>query len=172
MFIKNWHKCAWGVFLLAMACGTKSPNNAPVSRGLIVTQPVGLAEKPHSLPNLWGVTVGISQYEEKSINLKYSDADAEAIAQILREQEGKVFKKVHIEVLINERATRDNIRNSINYLNRAAPNDTVFIFIAGHGIQREDGSYFFIPHNASLDNYQQQGLSWEDFQKDISNLFN
>ena len=123
---------------------------------------------------LWVLTIGVSEYADGRINLQYADHDAVRIAQIMKTQEGLLFKEVFTEVLINQQATRDNIlRTMSEFLGQASADDVVVIFLAGHGLQdRQTGTYYYVPHDASSDNLVYAGLPMPMFQEAVKRLRN
>lgn len=122
--------------------------------------------------HLWGLVVGVSRYADPGLSLRFADKDAVAIKRVLEAQAGKLYQEVHIRSLVNEEVTRDAIIEGISsHLGRAAPNDVVFIFVAGHGIQhRQTGSYYFVPHDATLETLLSRGLRTTDFKESINIL--
>jgi len=121
---------------------------------------------------LWALTIGVSEYEDSRINLKYADHDALRIAQMLKTQEGLLFKEVFTHVLVNQEATRGKILRAMSeFLGQASADDVVLIFLAGHGLQdRQTGSYYYIPYNANADNISIEGLPMQMFDEAIKRL--
>lgn len=116
---------------------------------------------------LWVLSVGVSDYQDPRISLQYADNDAIAIARMLKSQEGLLFREVFTHVLVNEDATREAILEAMTrFLGQAAADDVVLIFMAGHGLQdRQTGTYYFVPHNATADNLVYAGLPMPMFQE-------
>ncbi|MBF0234194.1 MAG: caspase family protein [Desulfamplus sp.] len=129
-------------------------------------------DKPLKESALWGLAVGVSLYQNKDSNLAYADKDALSIADFFRNQKGKLFSEVHFKTLVNDQVTRDSIIENIGrHLNSAAPNDVVFLFMAGHGIKhRQTGSYYFVPHDADMNNIVSKGLRMSDFEESVKIL--
>ncbi|MDY6953136.1 MAG: caspase family protein [Thermodesulfobacteriota bacterium] len=123
-------------------------------------------------PALWGLAIGVSRYDGTPVDLKYADDDAKSLALFFKEQEKKMFSEVHFETLVNEDVTRDSIIRSISrHLGKAAPDDVVFIFIAGHGMKhRQSGSYYFVPYDANFDSILSKGLRMSDFEEAVNIL--
>lgn len=144
---------------------------APEGRDLEVE---GLVREFKEGATLWVLAVGVSQYADPRINLKYADQDAMRIAQILKNQEGLLFKEVMTRVLVNQAATREEILKAMSeFLGQAGPGDVVLIFIAGHGLQdRQTGTYYFVPYNASGDNLVYAGLPMPSFEEMVKRLRN
>lgn len=123
-------------------------------------------------PVLWGLAIGVSGYDSTAVDLKYADDDAESLVKFLKRQQGKLFSEVHVRTLVNKGVTRDSIIESIStHLGKAAPDDVVFIFLAGHGIKhRQSGSYYFVPHDADFGSILTKGLRMSDFEEAVSIL--
>lgn len=121
---------------------------------------------------LWVLAIGVSQYEDPRINLKYADNDALRIAQVLQTQQEVLFQEVHTKTLVNQQATREEVLKSMReFLGQAAPNDVVLIFVAGHGLQdRQTGTYYFVPHNANAENLDYAGLPMPMFEEAVKRL--
>ncbi len=125
-------------------------------------------EKPSgSKPNLWVLAIGVSDYKDSNLNLKYADNDARSIAKVLKAQEGKLFDEVHYKLLLNEEGTRENILEGMSkFLGMASYDDLVIIFMAGHGVKdKQTGSYYFITHDARPDTLMTRGLLWSTFDE-------
>jgi hypothetical protein len=122
-----------------------------------------------SKPALWVLAVGVSNYRNPVLNLQYADNDALVLARTIKKEEGGIFSEVFTKTLVNAQATRGNILTAITtHLGQAAPNDVVFIFLAGHGTKNiQTGSYYFLPYDADTQNLIYQGLKMSDFDEAI-----
>lgn len=129
---------------------------------------------PGKKPVLWGLSIGVSKYTSATMNLKYAHQDALLLEKFFNQQVGSSFSEVNFKTLINEEVTREKIIASISdHLGKAAPNDIVFIFVAGHGIKhRQSGSYYFIPSDSDSENILSRGLRMSDFEESIKILSN
>lgn len=89
---------------------------------------------------IWAAVIGINHYENKQIKpLKYARNDAVSFANYLRDNWG--LDENHLFELYDENATTKNIRSLLGTRlrkNAGSPEDTVFIFFAGHGAPEED----------------------------------
>jgi hypothetical protein len=140
---------------------TESPSNPSLSSG-----------RPAVKPVLWGMAIGVSKYSSSAINLRYADQDAMKLAKFFESQAGKSFSEVHFKTLINDQVSRNSIIEGITqHLGMAAPNDIIFLFVAGHGIKhRQSGSYYFMPADADFDTVLSKGLRMSDFEESIKIL--
>ncbi len=123
-------------------------------------------------PALWGLSIGVSNYNSTIANLKYADKDAISLTDFFLKNDHQLYAEVHFKTLVNDDVTRDSIiENIISHLGQAAPEDVVFIFIAGHGIRhRQTGSYYFLPSDVDAENILSKGLRMSDFQESVNVL--
>ena len=122
-------------------------------------------------PELWALVVGVGDYQDPSIpDLKYADDDAEALYDFLRGQKGKAFSDVHVRILTNQEATREDVTRALAYfITRSAPQDLVVVFLAGHGIT-EAGQYYFAVHDTRRDNLFGTAIRMQDFTDAFSRI--
>lgn len=132
--------------------------------------PVGATSPGHSTVNssstLWLLAIGVSKYAVADLDLKFADADARAIAETVAQAGGgSLYREIRVKVLTNEDVSRESIlANMESFLGAAGPDDVAALFIAGHGVQDlASGSYFFLPHPATVENLVTEGLRMTDF---------
>ncbi len=95
-------------------------------------------------PHLYILSIGVSKYKEKTINLKYAAKDATDLQLKLSRQAATLYPpgNIHQELLINEKANKSNILKKINELSTIVkPEDSFIFFIAGYGILLQNQSY-------------------------------
>jgi len=89
---------------------------------------------PGPIAAKYAVVVGISEFQEKSINLRYAQKDAEAVCNYLLDPLGGNFKKENVSLILNENATRDNIAKALDDIRqKAKEDDLVVLFFSSHG---------------------------------------
>jgi hypothetical protein len=125
-----------------------------------------------SKPVFWGLGIGVSRYKSTLVDLKYADDDVLALENFFKTQEGRLFSEVHFKALIDEAVSRESvIKNISTHLGQAAPDDVVFIFLAGHGIKhRQSGSYYFLPYDVDISNVLSRGVRMSDFEEAVTIL--
>ena len=80
------------------------------------------------------LAVGISQYADNSLNLKYAAADAQDMAALFAKRGPALFASATPRVLVDAAATRDGIRQALKDIAAAArPENVLVLFLAGHG---------------------------------------
>lgn len=62
-------------------------------------------------------------------------------------------------LLVNVTATNDRILDGLEWIQKETTNnDVAVIFIAGHGVNDNNGTYYFFPANAGLDKLMHTGV--------------
>jgi WD40 repeat protein len=101
--------------------------------------------KPN-LPTLYVLAIGVSNYRDTSIRLGYPAKDAKDFVDALKLQQGRLYADVQVVILTNEQATRAAVlENLATMKNRVKENDVGVLFIAGHGLNAKDGTYYYVP---------------------------
>lgn len=120
-------------------------------------------------PNLYILSVGISNYRDNSANLTYAHTDAAAIADQFMELEGKIFNKVEARKLLNEEATLINIKMGISWIERqATQKDMVLVFISSHGALDNKGNLYILPTDFNSYNLFATGLNIKDLTEGMN----
>jgi uncharacterized caspase-like protein len=119
--------------------------STPNGRGLSVESdtaktpaPAATVVTPGPVQQKWALVIGISQFVDRSIpRLNFTTADANAIAEELRDPNIGRFPAANVRVLTDDQATTKNIKEGLNWIaRRAKPNDLVVIYVATHGTPR------------------------------------
>lgn len=125
------------------AAGIEAP---ALERTIVLTQGTSAPAGP---PRLHLLAVGVSRYANARYNLTYAHLDAQQFHQTLKQDGARVFASVEPILLTDQQATRARILAELEGLvKRAAPQDVVAIFLAGHGVASEQ-RYYFIPYDAT-----------------------
>ena len=86
---------------------------------------------------LFAVVIGISHYAKSNgqfNDLRYADRDAQAMLDFLKSPAGGGLAEEDTLVLLNDAATTESIRHALfSFLTKPQEQDTVVIYIAGHG---------------------------------------
>jgi hypothetical protein len=122
-------------------------------------------EQPLEKPVLHLVAVGISRYAQDTYTLQFARADAEALGDLFRLRGAALYQEIEDHGLFDDQATAEAIRSTVKEAAKAArPQDTLLLFLSGHGAMVGQ-RYYFIPHefrpatNAPLDDsIRDQGL--------------
>src|SRR5207244_1145359 len=94
------------------------------------------------------LVVGISNYPAPISTLPAVSADVGEIAKLLGSKNG-TFSKQNVNLLRERDATRTKIIIALKQtLIGAQVNDTVFVYLSGHG-GIDNGEYFFVPYDTN-----------------------
>lgn len=106
---------------------------------------------------LYLVAVGVSRYQDEARNLRFAATDAQAFHQLMLAQQGKRYRQVKHRLLADDatRPTAANIKQALELFQQAEPQDTVVLFLSGHG-DYDGSNYYFLPYDA-----RQQGSQWQ-----------
>lgn len=97
---------------------------------------------------LYIFAVGVQKYRDPKLNLGHSAADAQQVAKEIAERAQPLFKRgVFVaSVLTDQQASLDEIERGFAQLKgRMRPQDTLVVFLAGHGEAPLGKGYTFLP---------------------------
>ena len=130
--------------LVVVACLALSCASPPKAKPTDVTER-GLRRvddnqaEPGRVFRMWAVVIGVSEYsftKQGVPNLEYAEIDARSVAAALTDPRFGAggIPKEQIRVLTNREATLGNVREALlDFLGKAAKDDLVVVFFAGHG---------------------------------------
>lgn len=110
---------------------------------------------PRHKSHLYALVVGINQFRNPAFQLRYSVADATAVAQMLQKRAAPLFDKVVVELLTTpETTTKEALLAALARYRGIAASDVFVFYVASHGtVEDEDlvsREYFLIPSNVGL----------------------
>src|SRR6478752_3797524 len=98
----------------------------------------------------WALIVGISNYANTSLNLKFAARDASALRETLLEPTAGAFPEDHVLALVDAEATLANLWKALRtFLKKPAEDDLVMLFFACHGMRDRDrpDDLYLLPHD-------------------------
>lgn len=122
-------------------------------------------------PKLYVLAIGVSQYQNPSYSLKYAAKDAQDFAAAVTIQKGLLYRDVVIKVLTNEHATKDEILDGLDWIRKETTSkDVAMVFFAGHGLNDQNGVYYFLPYNTVLEKLLRTGVPFTDIKNTVQSL--
>lgn len=122
-------------------------------------------------PKLYVLAVGISKYEDKNLALDFASKDASDFAETIERQKGELYRDVVIKLLANEKATKDEILDGLDWLQKQATSkDVAILFFAGHGVNDPGGLYYFLPVNVNVERLKRTGVPFSDIKNTVASL--
>lgn len=107
------------------------------------------------------LVVGVNNYRAPFSKLPAVAADVREIAKVLQSKDG-AFTRSGTEVLANNQATKAAVESALARAFKA--DDTVFVYIAGHGAV-ENGEYYFVPHDAYAGDLRKSAVALADIKR-------
>ncbi len=125
-------------------------------------------------PNLGMACRELDGVTPRDCNLDVAGADAEAFAKTMAARLGPLHESVVSRVLVNGADAADaptvaNIRDALGDLRRSNPNDTILMFVSGHGFN-EGVAYRFLATEAAFRKgvlKESTIVPWVDFQETV-----
>ena len=100
------------------------------------------------------LAIGVNNYTKNKLksgfgDLRYPASDIEKVIDSFKDQggPGKRYNKVHTLIISDYeliKPTKRSILANLGFLKKAGPNDTVLLFLSGHG-ETENRVYYFLP---------------------------
>ena len=114
-------------------------------------------------PTLYAVALGVSEYSNPDWNLKYAAKDARDILDRIRSKSGSSYGEVKELLLTDREVTKETLTKFREFLSQATIDDTVLIFVAGHGLLDSKYDYYFGTSDIDFDNPSEKGIAFEEF---------
>ena len=146
----------YGSFVLEFT--TPGARTGGGARGIVAVPAVSAPERRSG--KLFAVVIGVSHFAPsgnagpQANDLKFADRDAQAVFDFLRSPVGGGMAQADGLLLLNEEATTKNIRRALfTFLSQAQEQDTVLIYLAGHGAPdpHDPRNLYFLSSDATLD---------------------
>lgn len=118
------------------------------------------AHKKDPGSDLYLVSIGVSDYEQKQYNLNFARKDAEDLKNWFSKPFGP-FNSTKTKLLVDSQVNRSVLPEIVDFLSPAGVNDVVIIFIAAHGVLDEKLNYFLATHDLDFNNPAEKGISYE-----------
>ncbi|MBS1999499.1 MAG: tetratricopeptide repeat protein, partial [Cyanobacteria bacterium SZAS LIN-2] len=143
-----------------------------------VHPPGDTTKPPAAVPigEKWALVVGISNYQDNTLNLRYSAKDARDFYEYLL-KDGH-FKGDHAKLLVDSDASRENIMSLLgdSWLPKnVKPNDLVVLYVSSHGSPSEmdvKGENYLVVFDTKKDKLYATGISMQDLIDKIKHRVN
>lgn len=127
-----------------------------------------------SVHDKWALVIGISNFKDTDLNLKFAAKDATDFKNYLINEAN--FAPDHVKLLLDQDATRQNITNYLGdkYLGKVATcNDLVVVYISTHGssaVEQLGNANFVVPYDATMNNLILTGIPMKYLTAGIKDL--
>jgi WD40 repeat protein/uncharacterized caspase-like protein len=115
--------------------------------------------------DLYFLGVGVSKYQRPELALDYADKDARDLAALFGAMKSS-FAAVHSQLLLNEEVRPAAIAKARAFLDQAKVEDTVVLFIAGHGAHGpgKDAPYYYLTYDANPDALDKTAIDFDQIE--------
>lgn len=123
-------------------------------------------------PVLYVLAIGVSAYQHAGINqLAFAAKDATDFTTCLRRQHNLLYRSVEVKLLTEADAHKDNILDGLDWLvQQTDSRDVAMLYFSGHGIQDNQGNFYYLPVNADPGALRRSALSQGDVQATIRSV--
>jgi WD40 repeat protein len=122
-------------------------------------------------PKLYVLAIGVSEYNNPDLKLRFASKDASDFVAALMKQKGKLYSDVIVKKLVDKDATKDGITDGLDWIQRqTGQKDMAMIFYAGHGINDNTGIYYMLPVGADMDRIRTTCLNFEELKQTVSSI--
>ncbi len=122
-------------------------------------------------PKLYVLAVGVSKYKNPDYNLGLEAKDATDFAAVFKKQKGKLYGDVVVKLLTDDKASKDDVLDGLEWLKQQVTSrDVGVMFLAGHGMNDNTGSYYFLPYNADPDKLLRTGVAQNNIKMTLNSL--
>jgi hypothetical protein len=123
-------------------------------------------------PKLYVLAVGVSKYQTKDVPaLELAAKDARDFAAALEIQKGGLYRDVVVKVLTDERATKEEVLDGLDWIRKETTSkDVAMVFLGGHGVNDQNGIYYFLPFNTDLERLLRTGVPFSDIKNAAASI--
>jgi WD40 repeat protein len=140
------------------------------ARGLVRDTPTAGVVPESELPSMYVVAIGVSKYPDP-LKLNCATQDAVQIAQTCEKHCQKLYRKVEVRLLTDEKATRREILGSLTWLRKQmTQNDIGIVFFAGHGEKDSDGTFYLLPVDVDPEDLLSTGVPGDQLKKTLAGI--
>jgi WD40 repeat protein len=122
-------------------------------------------------PKLYALLIGVSEYADEKIRLKYAAKDARDFAAALEKQKGGLYQEVTVKLLTDQQAAKDEVLDALDWIRKQATSkDIAVVFLSGHGVNDSDGSYYYLPANVNVEKLMRTGVRFSDIRETVASI--
>ena len=112
------------------------------------------------LPDLYVLSIGVSDYADAQWKLDYAAKDAKDLAEALQKNSAG-FGRVQVETLLDKAVSKEGVAAARKFLQKTKADDQVVLFIAGHGLLDAKDDYYFGTQDISFQDPAARGLPYD-----------
>lgn len=112
--------------------------------------------------SLFYVGFGVSKYKDERLDLEFAHKDAHDLGRVLGSAK-REFDRVEVKTFQNEEVGPEAFVRAKAFLESAGVDDTVVVFIAGHGVHAGDreGTYYYVVHATEVNRLAETAVNFD-----------
>ncbi|MDR1667554.1 MAG: caspase family protein [Bacteroidales bacterium] len=131
----------------------------------------GAREENLFKPKLYILAVGISQYRDKNLTLQYAAKDAGDFARVMTKQRSLLYGDVQVKLLTDHKGSKTAILEGLEWIQRETTSkDVAMIFFAGHGLNDNAGTFFYMPVEADVERLRSTCVNYMEIKQTVASV--
>lgn len=121
-------------------------------------------------PRLFVLAIGVGQYQHRGVGSlgTLPAKDAVDFAAALQRQQGHLYREVHVKLLTDAQARRDEVLEALDGWRRQPTQfDVAALFISGHGHNDPTSGYMFLPVDANPERLRSTVVNWHEVRSTV-----
>ena len=114
-------------------------------------------------PDLYVVAIGVSDYADDAYDLNYAAKDARDLVAQLKSDKTR-WGTVRATTLVDRAVTPSSLKNVKKLLATTKVDDTVVLFVAGHGLLDDKLDYYFATHDTVFTDPAKNSLPYAEVE--------
>lgn len=154
---------------LELSLIAENRNGASVPVTARLTWAGGKSESFAIKPKLYALAIGVADYADDSLDLRFAAKDARDFAAAVKAQAGDLYRDVQVKVIVDAEAAA--VLDGLDWLRaEVTSKDVGLLFLAGHGINDTDGDYYFLPADVDTERLRRSAVPYYEIKKTLSTL--
>ena len=123
-------------------------------------------------PRLYALLIGVADYEDESLRLKYAADDAELLERTLRDKAKSAFAGgLEVRRCLDRKATKQAFLEGLKWLKEVMkPQDVGIIFFSGHGYRDNDDIFYMLPAEVKRDSIDATALDGALLKRKLASI--
>ena len=121
--------------------------------------------------DLYYIGFGVSRYRNPALNLQFAHKDALDLGDLMQRYRG-AYRRVVVKTYIDDQVTPENVAKAKELLRDATVDDTVVLFVAGHGAYdlSKEATYYYATHNVDVGNLAGTAVSFDQLESLLAGI--
>jgi len=113
-------------------------------------------------PKVYYIGIGVSEYQDTSMNLKYATKDVDKLEDYFNE---RYTSNIEVHTFVNENVTLEKLQEIKEILAKTTVNDKVIISFSGHGLISSDKDFIFAGYDTDFSFPDKKGIPFSFIER-------